>query len=271
MEGVIPTSVFSQHTEYATKALSQHLLLEARFTESSCTFDCLGIALQTHASQHVIQSISLISELRAKDHSILLMMDANSIPTDDVDLQLLWQTYALSNLHHRDPAPLAYIGSGTRRIDYMLGCPQVLALVHRSGLLSYCAAPQSDHRGLFADINLHLLLGFIVSPLSAPSAATRLLKAGNPVLVATYVDSAKSYYDSHKMCDLVNHHYNTFHAMPRETIRMKLEAWDADQGRAMLTAEKTTVQILLVTCSTSQCRDYQSLPEARILLCFKFH
>ena len=51
--------------------------------------------------------------------------------------------------------------------------------------------------------------------------------------------NVKSYYASHNMQERIEQLYSTFAAMPRETVRRLLEAWDADQGRAMHAAEKS--------------------------------
>ena len=45
-------------------------------------------------------------------------------------------------------------------------------------------------------------------------------------MVAKYVEKVKSYYESHNMRDRIDQLYSTFAAMPRETVRRRLEAWD---------------------------------------------
>ena len=190
--------------------------------------------------RHVLQGLqTLIEDLQSKQHSILLMLDANSTLSDDQEFQALCTGCALSDLHSADPASSTYLYSDGRRIDYMLGCSAVLASVKRQGTLSYHEGPQSDHRSLFADLDLQALLGYTIPPSNFPSPAARLLKAGNPELVASYVASMSEYYANHKMSERIDRLYETFTTMSREQVRSTLEAWDADQGRAMTAAEKS--------------------------------
>ena len=190
--------------------------------------------------RHILHGIkALIDDLQSKQHSILLMLDANSALSDDTELQELCKACALHDLHYSDPASSTYLYSDRRRIDYMLGCSKVLASAKRQGTLSYHEGPQSDHRSLFADLDLQILLGYKIPPSKFPSPAVRLLKAGNPELVANYVKNMSEYYALHNMSERIDRLYETFSTMPRETVRSKLEAWDSDQGRAMIAAEKS--------------------------------
>ena len=176
--------------------------------------------------RHIIQSlITLIKALRSDNHSIILMLDANSTLADDPDLQLICQDCSLSDLHSKDSPPSTYLFSSDRRIDYdMLGCPRALEAVRRSGSLSYQVSPQSDHRGLFIDIDIKHLLGYDLPTTPFTPAAARILKTDNPVMVAKYVKKGKSYYESHNMRDRIDQLYSTFAATPRETVRRLLEA-----------------------------------------------
>ena len=195
---------------------------------------------QPNPRTHILTSLTtFVNKLQSQNHAILLMIDANStLASDSVFLEFC-NTCTLNDLHANDPAPSTYLGAPGRRIDYMLGCPRVLDSVRRSGSLSYYQGPQSDHRGLFVDLDLKSLLGYTTTPAQFPTPALRLLKAGNPELVAKYVESVNSYYLSHNMRPRIDRLYNTFSTLPREEVRRRLEAWDDDQGRAMLNAEKS--------------------------------
>ena len=124
---------------------------------------------------HVITSLTtLVTEPQSKNHAILIMIDANAtLDSDPVFLEMC-TACTLHDLHSHDPAPSTYIGADNRRIDYMLGCPRVSESVRRSGSLSYYDGPQSDHRGLFVDIDFQSPLGYSVTPSQFPSPALRL-------------------------------------------------------------------------------------------------
>ena len=142
----------------------------------------------------------------------------------------------LEDLHQADPAPSTYIGAASRRIDFMLGCPRVASAVTRQGSLAYTEGPQSDHRGLYVDLDIERLLGAIpLNPMERSS--TRLLNSGNPELVATYLEGMRKYYADHSMITRINTLAAEHSTMTQSQVRKLLTTWDNDQGRAMQTAE----------------------------------
>ncbi|KAI2509669.1 hypothetical protein MHU86_4789 [Fragilaria crotonensis] len=130
--------------------------------------------------------ISAITHLQQSGHSIILMLDSNAQITGDLDLQRLQRNCDLHDLHEKHPAPSTYIGSEARRIDHMFGCSQFLQAMTRSGSLSYLDGPQSDHRGLFVDIDPNTILGQPLTKQNIESPRSRSLKSGNPELVEAY-------------------------------------------------------------------------------------
>jgi hypothetical protein len=106
----------------------------------------------------ILQDLKLaIRSLQEKEHSILLMIDANSTIQDDYFFAEFVQECSFYDLHIADPAVSTYIGAEARRIDFMFGCVHVKESLVRSGTLSYFEGPQSDHRGLYADIKISSL------------------------------------------------------------------------------------------------------------------
>jgi hypothetical protein len=178
-----------------------------------------------------------IQNLQTKGHAILLMLDSNGTLNDDDDLQQLLLDCELSDLHEFAPSPSTYIGSQHRRIDHMLGCPQTLSALTASGSLSYAEGPQSDHRGLFVDLDTNSLLEQDNKSLSISPSASRSLKSGNPEAVATYHEAMLQYYADHQMETRLYAFIEAKDSLPTPTLRKLLETWDADQGRAMKHAE----------------------------------
>ena len=91
-----------------------------------------------------------IQTLQNSDHMILLMLDANATLSSDLHLSHFIHSCMLLFLHAEAPAPSTFIGSDSRRIDYVVGCHAVQEAMSRSGTLSYTEGPQSDQRGLLA-------------------------------------------------------------------------------------------------------------------------
>jgi hypothetical protein len=177
-----------------------------------------------------------IKQLQETGHFILLMLDANSDDTDP-HFQAMINSCDLNDLHHKNPAPSTYIGSNTRRIDYMYGCHNTTEVMVRSGTLSYTEGPQSDHRGLYVDLRIPDLQGFLTVP-NLSSINTRYLHTGNPELVESYINSVKKYYAEHRMLERIEDLHKNHHHLTHQEIQAQLISWDLDQGRAMKMAEQ---------------------------------
>ena len=121
-----------------------------------------------------------IKTLQSAGHAILLMLDSNGSLDDDDDLKTLLIDCELNDLHQQSPAPSTYIGANNRRIDHILGCHHTTTAMKASGSLSYIDGPQSDHRGLFVDLDLQHLLQKTLLGSTIPTASMRNLKSVNP-------------------------------------------------------------------------------------------
>ena len=179
-----------------------------------------------------------ITTLQSDGHAVLLMMDSNGQISDDADLQAFISECDLADLHQHSPAPSTYIGSPNRRIDHMLGCKQVLDSLQGSGSLSYIEGPQSDHRGLFVDLQPATLLGQDTDPIAIAQHKTRILKSGNPEAVESYNAAMLQYYTEHNMVERIEWITQNINTLDSATTRKLIEEWDQDQGRAMKHAEK---------------------------------
>ncbi len=143
------------------------------------------------------QLSAVIHNLQAHDHRILLMLDANSDLATDYAFTGFVSQCDLHNLHTNNPPPSTYISSSHRRIDYILGCGKLMMSRYRSpGSLSCFEGPQSDHRGLFVNLEIPYLTSSLrVQPLT--HASQRFLHTGNPELVLYYLKSVREYYIVH--------------------------------------------------------------------------
>ena len=177
--------------------------------------------------------------LKARDlgHSVLLMLDANGTIPGDSHLRNMISTSGLHDLHYQDPAKSTYIGATHRRIDLMLGCSKVFDAITHAGTLSYVEGPQSDHRALYIDLDVGKLLSFNPHDNTIQPQPVRMLKTGNPELVATYHTKVLEYYESHNMASRIRKLFANHSKLSDDQLRKRLEKWDRDQGRAMKHAE----------------------------------
>jgi hypothetical protein len=181
----------------------------------------------------------LIQSLQTKGHAIILMMDSNGQVEDDHDIQNFLATCDLHDLHSSDPAPSTFIGHESRRIDHIFGCSITTQAMQTSGSLSYLEGPQSDHRGLFVDLDTEKILGQKLSHSPIAVSTLRPLKSGNPETVEAYHSEMLKYYDDHKMIQRIENLFQNYNNLSRSQIKRRLEEWDQDQGRAMRHAEAT--------------------------------
>ena len=167
------------------------------------------------------------------------MMDANDVLASHGDMAEWLSDLNLYDLHTNHPAPSTYIGSSQRRIDFIFGCSHIHDYVEASGTLSYIEGPQSDHRGLYVDLDLARYLHHDATKSSHLPAHARTLKTGNPEMVVKYHQEMLKYYKNHKMEERIETLYKNFRTLHPDILKQQLESWDRDQGRAMKSAEKT--------------------------------
>ncbi|KAI2496067.1 hypothetical protein MHU86_18439 [Fragilaria crotonensis] len=189
-------------------------------------------------TQFVDDLSSTLRSLREAGHALVVMMDANAVVTKDRKLSDMLQSHDLVDLHHANPAPSTYIASEQRRIDYIFGCPRIVASMSRQGTLSYFEGPQSDHRALYIDVNISQLFGTTTRVDRLPGLQRRALRSGNPELTSTYIKQIRQYYTDHRMKERIDDLFHTHRLLTRAQVRRLLIAWDDDQGRAMEHAEK---------------------------------
>ena len=188
--------------------------------------------------QFFVDLESTIRDLLDAQHSIILMLDANAVITQDRYFRESMERLQMIDLHDNDPAPSTYIGATNRRIGYMFGSLSVASAKLAGGTLSYVEGPQSDHRGLYVDVCADSILHYHAMDNSIQSPQARILKSGNPELVANYIEHVRQYYDDHAMAHRINDLHARHQSMSDEELRHKLYSWDEDQGRAMIHAEK---------------------------------
>ena len=167
-----------------------------------------------------------ISQLRNEneDHAIIFMMDANSVLATDEKFKEFLIQQELFDLHDRAPAPSTYIGAKDRRIEYIFGTERIGHGISRAGTLAYNEGPQSDHRGLYVDVDLSVIFDPFCEPPTFQSLEKRSLHSGNPEHVEHYNSQMKAYCNHHRMYDCMKALSENFATMDREELRESLES-----------------------------------------------
>ena len=116
--------------------------------------------------------LPLVQEWERKNYEIILMLDANEA-LDGPDFgRFLDQTalYDILGHHHSVHSPPTYI-RGSLTIDFLLGTKNVLTATKACGMTAFNDTILTDHRGLWADIDIPELLKGSVPP---PSRCMRI-------------------------------------------------------------------------------------------------
>jgi hypothetical protein len=130
----------------------------------------------------------LLRNLKKGGNKIILMMDANEAMGNDKNgVSTIASECNLIDVHtsrHNESATTATYARGTKKIDYILMTPELLPLVRRSGMLPFYSGINSDHRGLFIDIDSKALFRGQIAELYYHHE--RILSSKFPKAVATY-------------------------------------------------------------------------------------
>ncbi len=197
-----------------------------------------GIKAPHVRRQFIVDICRFIQNLQHDGYEILLSLDANETIGQDKTFGLshLMAECSLVDLHTLgpdDPPPTYKYGTG-RRIDYMLGSPNIADSVRRAGYLSYDDGIFSKHRGLYVDLDFHVLMGPVASIL--PAVARRLKSEDQPS-VDRYVEAFQKYARDHNLWDRVNDLATVASSLPLCQCKDNYDALDRDVTRAMLCAE----------------------------------
>ena len=118
---------------------------------------------------------------------------------------------------------------GTSCIDYALATPRIANAVKRAGYTPTAGGLQSDHRGLYIDIDINEALGGTLSQL--PTQTNRSFNASSPAMVSKYLDEATRKLESRNVSARVERLVN----MDRPDHEMA-ESIDRDITRMLLSA-----------------------------------
>ena len=101
----------------------------------------------------------LLTDWKNANIDIVLMIDANAGITDK-QLQKISQSaqlYDIMSSRHGMNCPRTYV-RGNKRIDYILGTKNIVNAISKCGILAFNTGIISDHRALWLDLEINLLL-----------------------------------------------------------------------------------------------------------------
>jgi hypothetical protein len=116
----------------------------------------------------------MLREWKSHGYEIILMMDANETIGDAPSkltgtLNRLEMTDLVRHKHPNLPEPNTHI-RGSSRIDFILGTPKVIANCTKAGIVPFGYGYHSDHRAIFAEININKILSTEVTATDAIQA-----------------------------------------------------------------------------------------------------
>ena len=91
---------------------------------------------------------------------------------------------------------VATYARGHKRLNFVLGSPEVADVIEKSGYKPFNYRYHTDHRAYFVDINTNILFGATIQPLAKFS--DRILHSNNIRQVTNYIQIAKA-QNAHRM------------------------------------------------------------------------
>ncbi len=198
-----------------------------------------GVKKPNVRRQFIVDICIFINNLQHEGHEILLSLDANETLGQDKQYGIahLMLECSLCDLHLQSPdsPPATYKYGVNRKIDYMMGSPNIADSVRHAGYLAYDDGIFSKHRGLFVDLDFHNIMGPISS--IVPSKARRL-RSEDPTSVDKYVEAFTQCAANHNLWQRVNDLALVASSLTVVQCKSGYDALDRDIMRAMLHAEK---------------------------------
>jgi hypothetical protein len=149
--------------------------------------------------QFITDIIAQIRELQSAGNAIQLSFDANEASGPGSGVARIMCQCGLSDAHSlctsdSSPMPATY-QRGSKKIDFVLISPSLVAAVVGVSILALHDGYLSDHRALVVDYNATLLFGGPTTPIVTPQP--RRLTSTNPVQVHTYISHMRSHFETH--------------------------------------------------------------------------
>jgi exonuclease III len=130
-----------------------------------------------------------IQQLKQENHGIVLLGDFNEqLGNDPSGMSRIASTCELLDLmklQHPYLSEVATYARGRKRLDYILGSPEVAHAMEKSGYEPFNYRHHTDHRAYFVDVNTRILFGSSIQPLA--KFTDRILHSNNLQQVTKYI------------------------------------------------------------------------------------
>ena len=190
---------------------------------------------------------NLLKELHEDNHEIIIMMDANECIYEKASkLRNIMSKHGLTDVHRDqhpelDPEDWKTYNRGSKKIDYIFGSPGVLEWTHRSGIEEFNARIQSDHRGLWLDLDLESLLGGKIPDLIPPQQ--RGITGKDPKTTRKFRAELHKYLVDHNFPRRIKKIQELTMKKDKEsdaTVEQLIQTLDRDLERGMIASENKT-------------------------------
>ena len=176
---------------------------------------------------------AFIQQSQANGDNIILLGDFNEeINTPSSGMERLASTCGLADLFSirlGSPSIPATYQRGSKRLDYALLSPTLLAHVSAAGYDPFGYRIPSDHRGFFIDFFTDTLFSHEITPLDPPEK--RDFSSKTPGVIARYVTAKTKYLQDHRFFERLEQLEELSHPDP-----ILAEALDRDFQRAAIHA-----------------------------------
>jgi hypothetical protein len=133
--------------------------------------------------------MSFLKQLRPNNHGIILFGDFNERMGDDpagmTSIATECELFDLMKLQHPYLSEVATYTRGHKRLDFILGSPEVAHAIERCGYEPFNYRYHTDHRAYFMDLNTNILFGSTIQPLARFS--DHVLHSNNIRQVTKYI------------------------------------------------------------------------------------
>ena len=192
--------------------------------------------------QFILDLTNLVTQLRAENHSIILMGDFNEEYDSEPDS--LPRVAAAGGLVDLMQERLGHSFfkthiDGSKRIDYVLVSPNIMEACQAAGYDAFKTRfSKSDHRGFFMDLKTSILFGNETATLAPPTK--RILESKHLQNRITYITKKIKFLEDRKWFERLKQ-ADSGPISPSEIAHL-LEQLDRDWTRASLHAEKQCIR-----------------------------
>eukprot|EP00957_Ditylum_brightwellii_P191749 14597753-Ditylum_brightwellii.AAC.1 len=200
-----------------------------------------GISKPNPRKQFLTDLTKLLDKLQAKEHEIVLSLDAN----EDISKRGPFDKFVFENdlvdaYKHVHPSshPAIYL-QGNKQLDYLLVTPGLLPAIRAIGYLLFHTRIFSDHSAIWADFDPeNLFLGELSSTINQ---SARKLKSSNLQHVKNYIDTLVNDITANNIIQRVaqlNEDFNNG-GYDLSIFIQKYKSFDQQVTACMLAAEKS--------------------------------